>query len=184
MLPQFGSGGLDSPLGGGQLGVLLLWSGGPGEELGQGPLGGGQGRLGVSDRFAGDGPGGVGDEVVIGADVHAALGDRVDPDVCGFEDVLDPPPGAQPGDQVDAQRGPLALVRSGDLITLDVPRRRIELKVSPDVLAERRAAWRPRAPHYEPGWGKLYSTSIRQANEGCDLDFLEAGAPTPEPAIH
>jgi len=83
-----------------------------------------------------------------------------------------------------AAGGPLALVRSGDLITLDVPGRRIQLEVSPEVLAERLATWRPRPPHYERGWGKLYSNSIRQANEGCDLDFLEAGAPTPEPAIH
>jgi dihydroxy-acid dehydratase len=80
--------------------------------------------------------------------------------------------------------GPLALVESGDLVTLDVPRRRLDLEVSPELMARRRADWRPRAPHYGRGWGKLYLSSIRQANEGCDLDFLEAGPPTAEPAIH
>jgi dihydroxy-acid dehydratase len=83
-----------------------------------------------------------------------------------------------------AAGGPLALVVEGDLVTLDVPARRLDLEVPPEEIARRRAAWRPPAPHYQRGWGKLYATSIRQANEGCDLDFLEAGEPTEEPAIH
>jgi dihydroxy-acid dehydratase len=83
-----------------------------------------------------------------------------------------------------AAGGPLALVEDGDLVTLDVPARRLDLEVSPEEMARRRSAWHPPAPHYQRGWGKLYATSIRQANEGCDLDFLEAGEPTEEPAIH
>ena len=80
--------------------------------------------------------------------------------------------------------GPLALVENGDLVTLDVPGRRLDLEVPAETLARRREAWQPPVPHYQRGWGSLYSRTIRQANEGCDLDFLEAGAPTPEPAIH
>ncbi len=80
--------------------------------------------------------------------------------------------------------GPLALVQDGDLIALDVPRRRLDLEVAPEVLARRRAAWQPRPAHYQRGWGQLYSRSVGQANEGCDLDFLQAGAATPEPSIH
>jgi dihydroxy-acid dehydratase len=80
--------------------------------------------------------------------------------------------------------GPLALVADGDLITLDVPARRIDLEVPAEVVARRRDNWRPRPAHYQRGWGKLYTRSIGQANDGCDLDFLEAGEPTAEPAIH
>jgi dihydroxy-acid dehydratase len=80
--------------------------------------------------------------------------------------------------------GPLALVRDGDLIELDVPGRRIELKVDAAALERRRAAWSPPAEHYSRGFGALYLKHVTQANEGCDFDFLEAGAPTPEPEIH
>jgi len=80
--------------------------------------------------------------------------------------------------------GPLALVRDGDLIELDVDARRLELKVSEAELAKRRSAWNAPAPHYARGYGALYSQHITQANEGCDFDFLHAGAPTPDPEIH
>ena len=80
--------------------------------------------------------------------------------------------------------GPLALVRDGDVIELDVPDRRITLNVSDDELAKRRADWQPPPAKYERGYGALYLKHITQANEGCDFDFLEAGAPTPEPEIH
>jgi dihydroxy-acid dehydratase len=80
--------------------------------------------------------------------------------------------------------GPLALVRDGDLIELDVPGRRIELKVDPAELESRRAAWTPPAEHYSRGFGSLYLKHVTQANEGCDFDFLEAGTPTPDPEIH
>jgi dihydroxy-acid dehydratase len=80
--------------------------------------------------------------------------------------------------------GPLALVRDGDLIELDVPGRRIELKVDDAELARRRAAWTPPPEHYSRGFGALYLKHVRQASEGCDFDFLEAGRPTPDPEIH
>lgn len=80
--------------------------------------------------------------------------------------------------------GPLALVRDGDLVSLDVPGRRLELEVPAEELAKRRQGWTPDPPYYRRGWGRLYATTVRQANEGCDLDFLGYGPPTPEPAIH
>ena len=80
--------------------------------------------------------------------------------------------------------GPLALVRTGDLIELDVANRRLELKVSDAELARRRAAWKKPEPRYERGYGALYQRHITQADEGCDFDFLEGTAPTAEPEIH
>ena len=80
--------------------------------------------------------------------------------------------------------GPLALVKTGDIVELDVPGRTLNLKVSDELLAERRAAWKPSAHKFQRGYGKLFSEHIRQANEGCDFDFLEGTAPTPEPEIH
>jgi dihydroxy-acid dehydratase len=81
--------------------------------------------------------------------------------------------------------GPLALVRNGDLITLDVPGRTLDLRVSDEELARRRAVWQPPARRFERGYGWMFSRHIRPANEGCDFDFLETqfGGPTPEPAI-
>src|SRR4029453_7063286 len=80
--------------------------------------------------------------------------------------------------------GPLALVRDGDLIEVDVPARKLELKVSDDELARRRAAWQRPPPLYERGFGALYQQHITQADQGCDFDFLEGTAPTPELEIH
>jgi dihydroxyacid dehydratase/phosphogluconate dehydratase len=80
--------------------------------------------------------------------------------------------------------GPLAFVRDGDVIEVDVPARRLELCVSDHELRQRRAAWQPAPPKYMRGYGALYLRHITQANEGCDFDFLAAGAPTPEPEIH
>jgi len=80
--------------------------------------------------------------------------------------------------------GPLAFVRDGDLIELDVAARKLELKVPDDELARRRAAWTKPAPRYARGFGALYQQHIRQADEGCDFDFLEGTAPTPDPEIH
>ncbi len=80
--------------------------------------------------------------------------------------------------------GPLALVRDGDLIELDVAARRIELKVPDAELEARRAAWKAPAPRFERGFGALYQQHITQADQGCDFDFLEGTAPTAEPEIH
>ena len=80
--------------------------------------------------------------------------------------------------------GPLAFVRNGDVIELDVAERRLELKISDAELARRRAEWKMPPPRFERGYGALYQQHITQADQGCDFDFLEGTAPTPEPEIH
>ena len=80
--------------------------------------------------------------------------------------------------------GPLALVKSGDIIELDVPGRRLSLAVSDEELKKRRAAWVAPKPQYPRGYGMLFSQHISQAHEGCDFDFLAGTAPVPEPEIH
>ncbi len=80
--------------------------------------------------------------------------------------------------------GPLALVRDGDMIELDIPGRRLELLVDAAELARRREAWQQAAMAQQRGYARLYVEHVNQAHEGCDFDFL-AGAPgsTPEPVI-
>jgi L-arabonate dehydrase len=73
--------------------------------------------------------------------------------------------------------GPLALVRDGDAIELDVPGRRLTLKVGDDELARRRATWKPRPAHFSRGYGKLFLDHVLQANEGCDFDYLRGRTP-------
>jgi dihydroxy-acid dehydratase len=68
--------------------------------------------------------------------------------------------------------GPLALVRSGDPITLDVAARELRLEVPERELAMRREQWQPPAPMFERGYGALFSEQITQANQGCDFEFL------------
>ncbi|MFO1305527.1 MAG: L-arabinonate dehydratase [Burkholderiales bacterium] len=81
--------------------------------------------------------------------------------------------------------GPLALVRDGDMITLDVAKRTLTLEVDDTELARRRAAWKAPKPHFTRGFGTLYLKHVTQANEGCDFDFLEEeGKSTGEPEIH
>jgi dihydroxy-acid dehydratase len=80
--------------------------------------------------------------------------------------------------------GPLALARDGDRIELDVPSRKLNLLVDDTELAKRRAAWTPPKPHFNRGFGTLYLKHVTQADKGCDFDFLEGGAATPEPEIH
>jgi len=80
--------------------------------------------------------------------------------------------------------GPLAFVRDGDFIELDVPNRKLDLRVNDDEMARRRAQWRPEPPRYERGFGALYGAHVTQADQGCDFDFLHAGAATSEPEIH
>ncbi len=80
--------------------------------------------------------------------------------------------------------GPLALVNSGDLIELDVEKRELNLRVSAEELARRRSAWKPAARKYERSYGVIFAQHVKQADEGCDFDFLEGTAPVPEPEIH
>ena len=81
--------------------------------------------------------------------------------------------------------GPLALVETGDKITVDVAARTIKLEVTDVVLGQRRAALPKPQPRYERGYGWMFSRHIKQANDGCDFDFLETGfgAPVREPDI-
>ena len=80
--------------------------------------------------------------------------------------------------------GPLALVKTGDEIEVDVPGRRIHLHVPEAELAKRRAAWQPPPPRYQRGYGALFAQHIGQADEGCDFDFLQGRRAEPEPEIH
>jgi dihydroxy-acid dehydratase len=80
--------------------------------------------------------------------------------------------------------GPLALVRDGDVIELDVPARRLTLQVAAEEMALRREAWRPREVPYRRGFGALYARHVTQADKGCDFDFLQGTDPVPEPEIH
>ncbi len=73
--------------------------------------------------------------------------------------------------------GPLGLVQNGDEIELDVPKRRLTLRVGDDELARRRAAWKPREPHFTRGYGRLFLDHVLQANEGVDFDFLRGRTP-------
>jgi L-arabonate dehydrase len=77
--------------------------------------------------------------------------------------------------------GPLAFVRNGDTITLDVAARRLHLHVDEAEMARRRAAWVPPAPHAVRGYAKLYIDHVLQADRGADFDFLvgKTGSPVP-----
>ena len=82
--------------------------------------------------------------------------------------------------------GPLGLLRTGDIVTIDVDARSIRMEVSDEELAVRRAAWVKPEVRFERGYGYVYTKHIQQANEGCDFDFLRTdfGAPVAEPAIY
>ena len=75
-------------------------------------------------------------------------------------------------------------MRDGDLISLDVPNRTLKVLISEAEFAERRQGWIRPEPQYSRGYGALYSERVTQAHEGCDFDFLERTAETPEPQIH
>lgn len=79
--------------------------------------------------------------------------------------------------------GTLALVQNGDLITLDVMSGKLQLNVESNELEERRKNWVQPEKIYKRGYMFLYTEHVTQAHQGCDLDFLEAGASTPEPEI-
>jgi dihydroxy-acid dehydratase len=72
--------------------------------------------------------------------------------------------------------GPLALVRTGDPIELDVPARTLRMDVDDEELDRRRRAWTPPALEFERGWARLYVEHVLQADRGADLDFLVGGS--------
>jgi dihydroxy-acid dehydratase len=80
--------------------------------------------------------------------------------------------------------GPLALVRDGDQIELNVSSRKLNLMVEENELARRRQAAKPQPKRYERGFGALYIEHVTQAHLGCDFDFMSAEGETPEPEIH
>ena len=80
--------------------------------------------------------------------------------------------------------GPLALLRTGDVVELNVAERRIAMQVSDEELALRRAAWVAPVQPYQRGYTQLYQQHVTQAHQGCDFDFLQGTAPTPEPTIY
>jgi dihydroxy-acid dehydratase len=68
--------------------------------------------------------------------------------------------------------GPLAFVKSGDLVELDVERRELNLKVSPEELQRRKSGWKAPARKYERSYGAIFAQHVKQADQGCDFDFL------------
>jgi dihydroxy-acid dehydratase len=82
--------------------------------------------------------------------------------------------------------GALALVRNGDMISVDVPARTIHLDISDAEMASRKAEWTAPPKRFERGYGHMFSQHILQADKGCDFDYLETsfGAPVSEPAIY
>jgi dihydroxy-acid dehydratase len=83
-----------------------------------------------------------------------------------------------------AAGGPLALVKNGDIIELDVAKRKLHLHVSDDELDLRRQKWTAPPPHSDRGWVKLYCETVLQADKGVDLDFLvgKSGAKVGKPS--
>ncbi|MFK0337791.1 L-arabinonate dehydratase [Agrobacterium deltaense] len=81
--------------------------------------------------------------------------------------------------------GPLALLKTGDIVRLDLPQRRLDMLVSEEEIASRRAAWQAPAARYERGYGYLFSKHVTQADQGCDFDFLQTdfGRTAGEPDI-
>ena len=79
--------------------------------------------------------------------------------------------------------GPLALLKTGDLVSLDVAAGRLDMQVDDAELERRRAAWKPSAPVYGRSFAALYQRHVSQADQGCDFDFLSAPGPVAEPII-
>ena len=81
--------------------------------------------------------------------------------------------------------GPLSLLKTGDIVELDVSQRSINMLVDEDILSLRRSKLKPSEPKAGRGWLWMYSNHVKQANEGCDFDFLETdfGKSAKEPDI-
>ena len=79
--------------------------------------------------------------------------------------------------------GPLALVKTGDMIELDIPARTLNMLVDDAELARRRSQWKQLPPRYQRGYGALFAQHVTQANEGCDFAFLSDRSAVPEPEI-
>lgn len=80
--------------------------------------------------------------------------------------------------------GPLALIRTGDIIELDVEGREINVLISDEEMTMRRASWRPKINKFPRGYGQLFSQHVQQAHDGCDFDFLSGNESIDEPEIH
>lgn len=80
--------------------------------------------------------------------------------------------------------GPLALLRTGDIVSMDLAAGRLDMEVDAAELERRRAEWSPRRPLYERSFAALYQRHVSQADKGCDFDFLEGTAPVPDPVIY
>lgn len=80
--------------------------------------------------------------------------------------------------------GPLALIQTGDIIHLDVPSASLNVELSDEELARRRAQWVKPADKFPRGYGKVFMAHVEQANKGCDFDFLTGVEPIPDPEIH
>ncbi|WP_137136321.1 L-arabinonate dehydratase [Rhizobium sp. FKY42] len=82
--------------------------------------------------------------------------------------------------------GPLALLKTGDIVRLDLPNRRLDMLVDESELARRKAAWVAAAPRFERGYGHIFLKHVTQADKGCDFDFLETsfGRSAGEPEIY
>ena len=78
------------------------------------------------------------------------------------------------------------MLQTGDIVRLDVPNRTLEMHVDDSELALRKERWTAPKPNYERGFGWFFSRHVRQADDGCDFDFLETdfGAPVAEPPIY
>ena len=82
--------------------------------------------------------------------------------------------------------GPLALIKNGDIIEVDIPERKLNFDISENELINRRDKWKEPEPRYERGYGYIYSKHIEQADKGCDFDFLKSdfGSAVKEPEIN
>jgi len=82
--------------------------------------------------------------------------------------------------------GPLALIKNGDIIEVDIPQRKLNVEISENEMSARRKKWKEPEPRYERGYGYIYSKHIEQADKGCDFDFLKSdfGSAVKEPEIN